>query len=122
MHANKILHVLTQEYYQYAIQIMKQEKNKLNFFIFSDDITWCKDNLFSLKESVFIENKKSSSNYNELYMMSQCKNHIIANSSFSWWGAWLNPNNDKIIIAPKLWFKDSSYDDKDLMPESWIRI
>ena len=88
--------------------------------IFSDDIEWCKKN-FQFKNMFFVENEKD---YIEMFLMSKCKNNIIANSSFSWWGAWLNQNNDKIVVAPKKWFGHnlSHLDTKDVYPDGWIIV
>lgn len=87
-----------------------------NVIVFSDDIDWCKENMPN--RFTFIENEKD---YNEMYMMSFCKNNIIANSSFSWWGAWANRSEDKVVIAPKRWFGSylSSHDTKDLYCKNW---
>jgi len=99
-------------------------KNALDEFddpfliIFSDDIEWCKE-YFSNEKILFVEEE----DYLELYLMSMCKNNIIANSSFSWWGAWLNKNSNKKIIAPSQWFgPEHVVTDNDLVPEKWIVI
>jgi hypothetical protein len=89
------------------------------FIVFSDDIDWCRENL-NFQNLIFIENEKD---YIELYLMSKCKNNIISNSSFSWWGAWLNENVNKKVIAPKKWFGSKiNEDDSDIIPEDWIKI
>jgi hypothetical protein len=86
-----------------------------NVVVFSDDIKWCKQNMPN--KFTFIENEKD---YNEMYMMSLCKNNIIANSSFSWWGAWANRSENKIVIAPKRWFGPLiKHNTKDLIPKRW---
>jgi hypothetical protein len=104
------------EYYNNAVSLIGETKNIL---IFSDDITWCKNNLF-FNNMIFIEGEKD---YIDLYLMSRCKNNIIANSTFSWWGAWLNNNANKKIIAPIKWFGSKAPKDVyDLIPDSWIRI
>lgn len=93
--------------------------NSKKFYIFSDDIEWCKNNFIG-DNFEFIE---SEFDYIDLWMMSLCEHNIIANSSFSWWGAWLNRNPDKIVIAPKNWFgPKKKLDAKDLVPDKWIRI
>jgi hypothetical protein len=88
-----------------------------HIIVFSDDIEWCKEN-FTEGRFLFVED---SEDYHDLYLMSICKNNIIANSSFSWWGAWLNQNENKKVIAPSKWFGNSNshLDTKDLIPESW---
>ena len=93
--------------------------------VFSDDIKWCKENFIGDK-FLFIEEDRD---YIELFLMSQCNHNIIANSSFSWWGAWLNKNENKIVVAPSKWFGENSeyikqegINDKDILPKSWIKI
>ena len=107
------------KYYHQAItEIINKVKNPI-FFIFSDDIKWSKNNLQINLPATFIDGNK---NYEDLILMSMCKHNIIANSSFSWWGAWLNQNPNKIVIAPKKWFVKTTLDTKDLIPNAWIRI
>ncbi len=104
------------EYYKNAMDFFK---NSL-FLIFSDDIDWCKKNI-AYDNNVFIENQNPGE---DLCLMSLCDHNIIANSSFSWWAAWLNNNKNKQIIAPKIWFGEG-YSDKntdDLYCEDWIKI
>ena len=72
------------------------------FFIFSDDIAWVKDNLKMDFPCHYVDHNVGAESYNDMCLMSMCSHHIIANSSFSWWGAWLNPNPEKIVIAPKM--------------------
>lgn len=103
------------DYYKQAIEIIG---NELPIVVVSDDIEWCKNNI---KADFYSEN---STNIEDLYIMSQAENNIIANSSFSWWGAWLNQNPKKIIVAPENWFGEgySHYIMKDLIPNDWIKI
>jgi len=104
------------DYYQKAI---KEFSIDTKFLIFSDDIDWCKKS-FKDNNFVFIEHNLD---YIDLWLMSLCSNNIIANSSFSWWGAWLNQNTNKKIIVPNKWFGPSiSHNTKDLIPSSWIKI
>lgn len=108
------------DYYQRAIELIKEKISHPTFFIFSDDITWAKDNLKG-PEFVFVSNPEIE-DVEELVLMSKCKYNIIANSSFSWWGAWLNNNLDKIVIAPQKWFNDKKANKNQILPEKWIRI
>jgi hypothetical protein len=105
------------EYYYKGIELLKNDTEL--FVIFSDDIEWFKENI-KLENVVYIEEEKD---YNELYLMSLCDNNIISNSSFSWWGAWLNENKNKKVIGPKLWFGNKiNHNTSDILPESWIKI
>jgi len=108
------------EYYQNAVEKLQTVDDK-NLFIFSDDILWAKENIRLPFPSYFVDHG-ADKNYLDLYLMSQCRHNIIANSSFSWWGAWLNNNPDKIVIAPKNWFNDQTRDDRDLLPQTWIKL
>lgn len=117
----RIYHGLNLNYYQAAISLIKEKISNPIFFIFSDDIEWVKNNIPLPSSSVFVS-RKNLKDYEELIFMSNCKHNIIANSTFSWWGAWLNRNPEKQIIAPKKWFKDTNINIKDLIPKSWIGI
>ena len=103
------------DYYKNAIKIIKSKISKPIFFIFSDDISWIKKNLSSHSEFVFIDHNSGDKSHNDLRLMSLCRHHIISNSTFSWWGAWLNSYEDKIIISPKKWFLNENFNIKDLI-------
>lgn len=107
-------------YYDKAVEIIKQHVKDPMFFVFSDDIAWAKEHL-SLENVEFVSDS-SLQDYEEMTLMSVCKHNIIANSSFSWWGAWLNTNADKKVIAPQQWFADGSMDTKDLIPKDWLQV
>jgi hypothetical protein len=109
-------------YYKSAIEILNNKLNNPTFFVFSDDKSYAKS-LFDGKENFIVIDSKFE-DYEELYLMSNCDHQIIANSSFSWWGAWLNQNRNKNIIAPKNWFKNQVMQSKtkDLIPKEWIKI
>ena len=94
------------------------------FYIFSDDIPWAKTNLKMDQPHVFVDINTDKSDYEDLRLMYHCHHHIIANSTFSWWGAWLNDRKDKIVIAPKIWFADAERNQQSetIIPKSWIRI
>jgi hypothetical protein len=105
------------EYYSESVEILERETEL--FVVFSDDIDWCKENL-KLDNVIYIENEKD---YIELYLMSICSNNIISNSSFSWWGAWLNKNENKKVIGPLKWFGDAiKHSTEDILPQEWIKI
>lgn len=122
-YVNHPLHgnICTLEYYQQAISIIKQKINNPMFFIFSNDIEWCKQNL-NIDNGIYITGNNGVDSYKDMQLMSLCKHNIIANSSFSWWGAWLNNNSSKIVIAPSKWFNDTNIYIQDLIPESWTKI
>jgi hypothetical protein len=106
----------TQDYYDEAIKKVGDFDHAL---VFSDDIEWCKQNLI-IPNAVFVEGQ---TDIDDLKLMSLCDNNIIANSSFSWWGAWLNKAKNKKVIAPKKWFGIvKNLDDSDIIPDSWIKI
>jgi hypothetical protein len=108
------------EYYSKAIAYVNEKISSPKFFVFSDDIAWVKSNLNLPSSTVFVSGNNISE-CEELVLMSTCKHNIIANSTFSWWGAWLNTSPEKIIVAPKIWFA-SGIPENDLIPENWIRI
>ncbi|MFA5131374.1 MAG: alpha-1,2-fucosyltransferase [Patescibacteria group bacterium] len=109
------------DYYTEAIKLISSKLNNPAFFIFSDDINWVKENL-KISSSVIFVSAPSTRDFEELILMSKCKHNIIANSSFSFWGAWLNQNPDKIVIAPKKWNNVYESEYKDLLPQAWLKI
>jgi Glycosyl transferase family 11 len=120
-HFNEYHGILGKDYYAAAIQLMKEKKQDCRFYIFSDDIKWVKQN-YSSENAVFVSGEIAKTHIEDLYLMSRCHHNIIANSSFSWWGAWLNNNPDKIVISPKKWFNKGPKDTDDLYPDGWIRL
>ncbi len=110
------------EYYRQALALLKEKIGEAELFIFSDDIAWTKANLVSDLPTHFVDHNDAAHAYEDLFLMSSCRHHIIANSSFSWWGAWLNGYSDKIVVAPRKWFSHSGADTKDLLPEGWIKV
>jgi hypothetical protein len=106
------------DYYQKAIDIMKT-KGASRFLVFSNDLNWCRNNFIG-DEFVFV----SDIDYVELFLMSKCANHIISNSSYAWWGAWLGETPAKTIIAPSVWFGNylPAEHDADIIPERWLKI
>lgn len=106
-------------YYKTAITYIKESIESPVFVFFSDDINWVKDNIPCDRAEYVIWNQ-GEDGWQDMYLMSCCKHNIIANSSFSWWGAWLNPNKEKTVIAPRQWFINS--DNYDILPEQWIKL
>lgn len=110
-------------YYLNAIQYIAAKISSPIFYIFSDDIEWAKENLKVDFPLFFINhNNSAAAAYKDMQLMSLCKHNIIANSTFSWWSAWLNNNPEKIIIAPQKWFEDSSINSNDIYPTEWIKL
>ncbi len=119
--AQKVHGVCSVEYYRNAISIIKSKVATPHFFVFSDDVDWARGNLDVGSDATFVVGNQDSPEV-DIFLMSQCANHIIANSSFSWWGAWLAANLDKIVIAPAPWFDDQQLSSEGLIPPSWITI
>lgn len=109
------------QYYTCAIERIAERISNPCFYVFSDDISWCKRNL-KTDRACYIDARmfKGCEDWYDMYLMSRCKHNIIANSSFSWWGAWLNENENKIVIAPKKW--DNFCNLTNVCPPSWDRI
>jgi len=121
--ANNTHGICNQEYFSKAIQyLVKQKKisEKTKVFIFSDDIKWCKENLKFLYETEFVNGDINCPEL-DMWLMSYCTHNIISNSTFSWWGAWLNTNSNKCVIAPKQWFK-TLHSSTDIVPKQWKRL
>lgn len=109
-------------YYQNAIEYIYSRIENPVFIVFSDDIEWCKNKLNLPNDSIFVEWNTGEKSYRDMQLMSLCSNNIIANSSFSWWGAWLNDNPDKIVVAPNKFYKGEKRDESKLIPYKWIKI
>jgi hypothetical protein len=92
------------------------------FFVFSDDPSWTVANLRLPYPVHFITHNGARRAHEDLRLMSRCRHHIIANSSFSWWGAWLNPSATKVVVAPAVWFAGGGIDESTLVPERWVRL
>ena len=116
----KMLHLLDRDYYRKSLDYFSQHLKDPVFVVFSDDKAWVKENFRFPYDMIFVEHNDESKCIEDLRLMSQCKHHVIANSSFSWWGAWLGSEPGKKIIGPGKWFVDSRYNVKDLLPEDWV--
>jgi hypothetical protein len=123
--ANNFHGVLDISYYENAILLLSKMLDNPFYFVFTDDKEWVNSNLVKSRENMMlISHNKNKDSWQDMYLMSKCKHHIIANSSFSWWGAWLNNSKSKIVIAPKAWFKNEiqNLQTQDLIPNNWMRI
>ena len=120
---SKQFHGLTpMDYYKKAVKHIASKVGQPNFFVISDDYEWCQENLKLGFPTVFVEHVPGTGQ-EDMNLMSQCKHQIIANSSYGWWAAWLNKSHHKIIIAPKVWFKEKTANSQiDIVPTSWLRM
>jgi hypothetical protein len=114
--ANSVHGTCNLEYYKKAINLILEKQKDTYFFVFSDDISWVKENL-KIENAFYVEHKTIP--HEDMYLMSLCTHNIIANSSFSWWGAWLNKNENKTVIAPKQWFVEK---ENEIACTNWIKI
>lgn len=113
--------VCSLNYYFEAIKYIADRYPKVHLFLFSDDIKWVKENLSLDFPCSYVDQNNGVDSFNDMRLMSMCNHHVIANSSFSWWGAWLNPSPDKMVIAPKHWFVNAT-NTLDLIPVNWVRM
>jgi hypothetical protein len=114
--------VMGKEYLDKGIEIIESKVEDPHYFLFSDDVEWCKENIKYHNMTLVDHSYKGDKFSYYLQLMKNCKNFIIPNSSFAWWAAWLNENTDKIVITPKQWFTNSNINTNDLIPDNWIRI
>lgn len=120
---NKTFGVCSIDYYQKAVEFLSKRVSNLRIFAFSEDIEWVKSNFNTHHPIVFVE-KSDENLHSDFRLMSMCKHNIIANSSYSWWAAWLNSNEEKIVVAPQKWYenKRKQYQSADRVPESWVKL
>jgi hypothetical protein len=110
-------------YYREALKLIQQTVPEPNVYVITNDPKWCREYLkLPAKLHIIANNDDVTGGAEDMRLMRACKHNIMANSSFSWWGAWLNPNSSKIVIAPKKWFKDPSLSTKGLLPKEWIQL
>ena len=115
--------VLDASHYNNALLLLRSKLEKpFSIYYFSDDPLWVEENLCQKWPGKIISKDSQNTAIEDFYLMSQCRHNLIANSSFSWWAAWLNPNPDKTVIAPQKWFNKAPLDTRDLIPENWIKI
>lgn len=107
------------EYYQNAIKEIEKHIENPVYYVFSEDLKWVKENL-NLKNAVYIDWNKGDNSWQDMMLMSHCHHHIICNSTFSWWGAWLDSRKKKIVIGPQQWTKHENSD--TILPQEWIKV
>jgi len=113
--------LLADTYYLEALQKMQELITDATFYFFSDDMTWTKATFGHIDQAVFIDPVYPNP-HADLALMCQCRHQVIANSSFSWWGAWLNEHPDKVVIAPLKWFAVKEANNQFTLPTDWLRI
>lgn len=119
---NRIHGTCSPEYYAAAIDHVAARVPGACFFVFSDDLEWARQNLPLRHPAEYVAHNRGRHDHEDLRLMSNCRHHIIANSGFSWWGAWLNTRPDKIVCAPAHWFAHAPYEEKDVLPPSWVKL
>lgn len=116
---NTLFGVCNLDYYYEAIKLITKSVKNPILYVFSDDLHWAEENLKTDYDTIFVKGNDAENSYEDMRLMSLCKHNIIANSSFSWWAAWLNNNAGKMVIAPKKWFANKQHPQ---IPEGWIEI
>lgn len=122
---NYVYGLVDKEYYERSILYILRKIDNPVFFFFSDDMGWVKSNFSFLTENYitfFINHNMGGNAFEDLRLMSNCKHNLIANSSYSWWGAWLNKNPDKFVTTSVCWFRNFLIDTNDLIPNEWVRL
>lgn len=119
---NSIHGVCSLSYYNQAMEFIAQEVQEPHFFVFTDDPEWTRKHLITQYPTTVVDHNSVERPHDDLFLMSACNHHIIANSSFSWWGAWLNRKISKIVIAPKRWFALPTHAAEGLVPQEWVRL
>lgn len=114
--------ICSQDYYLAAVAVIRQRYANSQFLVFSDDPEWCQAHLDFGQPFRLATELGLNGSAEELVLISCCAHQVIANSSFSWWGAWLNPSPHKLVIAPRRWFTDPAVTTNDLVPETWVRL
>jgi hypothetical protein len=112
----------SEDYYRTGVRKILDQGGSPSFFVFSDDPQWVKENFTIDVPFKVIDHNDASHNYEDLRLMYSCKHNIIANSSFSWWGAWLNCNPKKMVIAPRRWFQGDDRDISDVIPKGFMAL
>lgn len=120
--ANRFHGLCSVEYYRRCMAIISEKVGAPRFVVFTDDPVWAREYMDVPHGTTFVDWDQPRNGSVDLELMRRCRHHVIANSSFSWWGAWLCENPGKLVLAPARWFNDPSKDTGDLIPESWVRV
>jgi hypothetical protein len=110
------------DYYNDAFDLVRSKISNPHFYFFSDDVEWCKINFKEMSSATFVENDNKKKSHEDLILMRSCEHQIIANSSYSWWAAWLNTNRKKIVVCPKKWTLQQVSEFNTVVPSLWIQI
>jgi hypothetical protein len=116
---NRYHGTLEAEWYRAALAAVEERTGPLRAFVFSDDLNWCRRHLCLSCPVGYVD---AGSPADDLLAMSRCVHHVVANSSFSWWGAWLGEGLDSVVVAPRRWVRDESIDTRYVVPERWLRL
>ncbi|NHC45130.1 alpha-1,2-fucosyltransferase [Motilibacter aurantiacus] len=109
-------------YYAAALEHVTAAVGDAHYYVFSDDPPWCKENLDLGVPTTYLDHNPPERGFEDLRLMAACRHHVLANSSFSWWGAWLEDEPSHVVVAPGTWFRDASIDTGDLLPRRWVRL
>jgi len=119
---NKVHGTCSLKYYNRCIGEIALKVRDPHFYVFSDDVQWTRKNLVIGHPVTYVDHNDKENDFKDLYLMSKCKHHIIANSSFSWWGAWLSTSKDHVVFATSRWLSPGRTDVLDIIPERWLRV
>lgn len=119
---NAVHGVCSLDYYRRAVAHVASRVTEPHFFLFSDDPEWTREHLRLDAPTTVVDHNDAGHGHEDLRLMSRCRHHVLANSSFSWWGAWLGTGPDRIVVAPRRWFRDETKDTSDLLPSAWVRL
>lgn len=114
--------VCTSVYYDRCVSVIFSRVENPKFYVFSDDVDWVRCNLSLPEGCVFVDWNRENDSWQDMFLMSCCSHNVICNSTFSWWGAWLNGNRQKIVLCPDRWFANGECTTPDLIPSDWIKV
>ena len=109
-------------YYQTCVEELLSRHEELQLFVFSDDHKWCRQHLRFACPTIHVDHNSTAEAHEDLWLMTHCRHHIVANSSFSWWGAWLRVDESGTVYAPERWFRDGRYNSQSIVPATWHKM